>query len=316
MSWSGAYWRLLVGKLDAGDIRNRGIELVLRGVPVKSKDFSWDALLNFSINRNKVLRMPGDVTEYVYGTDISRSYGSGITQKIVLGESYGNIYGNYFMHYGPNSGDESAPLLIGANGYPVSSGSTFKLLGNSQPDWIGGITNNFRYKRLTLSTLIDARWGFEKYDGLENFYSAFGLPKYTEERRSFKVFEGVLANGTPNTKSVWMGQGLAPDGVVYSAQGYYRDVYRLLAEPFVQDASWIKLRSVSLGYAIPTAWLPKNAIRSASLSVTANNILLHTNYYGLDPESSAFNSGSNIDGSAGFTYPAARSVLFTLNVGL
>jgi hypothetical protein len=109
---------------------------------------------------------------------------------------------------------------------------------------------------------------------------------------------------------------LAPDGVVYSAQGYYRDVYRLLAEPFVQDASWIKLRSVSLGYSIPTAWLPKNAIRSASLSVTANNILLHTNYYGLDPESSAFNSGSNIDGSAGFTYPAARSILFTLNVGL
>ncbi len=306
----------ITSSVNAGDIRNKGIELVLRGVPLKAKDFTWDVLLNFSMNRNKVLRMPGDATEYVYGTDISRSYGSGITQKIVLGESYGNIYGNYFMHYGPNPGDPNAPLLIGANGYPVSSGSAFKLLGNSQPDWIGGITNNFRYKRLSLSTLIDARWGFEKYDGLENFYSAFGLPKYTEERRSFKVFPGVLANGTPNTKSVWMGQGLAPDGVVYSAQGYYRDVYRLLAEPFVQDASWIKLRSISLGYAIPTAWLPKKAIRSANLSITANNILLHTNYYGLDPESSAFNSGSNIDGSAGFTYPAARSVLFTLNVGL
>jgi TonB-linked SusC/RagA family outer membrane protein len=302
--------------VNAGDIRNRGIELVLKGVPVKSKNFTWDALLNFSMNRNKVLRMPGDITEYVYGTDISRSYGSGITQKIVLGQSYGNIYGNYFMHYGPNPEDPSAPLLIGANGYPVSSGSAFKLLGNSQPDWIGGITNNFKYKRFTLSTLIDARWGFEKYDGLEDFYSAFGLPKYTEDRRSFKTFEGVLASGVPNTKAVWMGQGLAPDGVVYSTQGYYRDVYRLLAEPFVQDASWVKLRSVSLGYSIPTNWLPKRAIRTAYLSVTANNILLHTNYYGLDPESSAFNSGSNIDGSAGFTYPAARSFLFTLNVGL
>ncbi|SFH34704.1 SusC/RagA family TonB-linked outer membrane protein [Pedobacter insulae] len=302
--------------VNAGDIRNRGIELVLRGEPIKATNFSWDVLLNFSMNRNKVLTMPGDATEYVYGADISRSYGSGITQKIVKGQSYGNIYGNYFMHYGPNPEDPNAPLLIGANGYPVSSGTAFKLLGNSQPDWIGGITNNFRYKRFNLSTLIDARWGFEKYDGMENFHSAFGLPKYTENRRTFKVFEGVLANGTPNTKSVWMGQGMAPDGVVYSAQGYYRDVYRLLAEPFVQDASWIKLRSISLGYAIPTAWLPKKVFRSANLSVTANNILLHTNFYGLDPESSAFNSGSNIDGSAGFTYPAARSILFTLNVGL
>jgi TonB-linked SusC/RagA family outer membrane protein len=301
---------------NAGDMRNRGIELILRGTPVKTRNFTWDATLNFSMNRNKVIKMPGDIKEYVYGSDISRSYGSGVTQKIVLNESYGNIYGNYFMHYGPNPEDENAPLLIGANGFPVSSGSAFKLLGNSQPDWIGGITNNFKYKRLTLSTLIDARWGFEKYDGLENFYSAFGLPKYTENRRSFQVFEGVLANGATNTKAVWMGQGAAPDGVVYSTQGYYRDVYRLLAEPFVQDASWVKLRSVSLGYSIPTTWLPKNTIRTANFSVTANNILLFTNYYGLDPENSAFNSGSNIDGSAGFSYPAARSILFTLNVGL
>ncbi|MES2650697.1 MAG: SusC/RagA family TonB-linked outer membrane protein [Bacteroidota bacterium] len=306
--------------VNAGNIRNRGIELILKGVPVKTQNFSWDVLLNFSLNRNKVLSMPNGLKEYVYGSDISRSYGPGITQKIVLDQSYGNIYGNYFMHYGPNPEDSNAPLLINANGVPISSGNTYKLLGNSQPQWIGGITNNFRYKRLTLATLIDARWGFEKYDGLENFYSAFGLPKYTLDRRSYKVFEGRLADGTPNTKQVWMGQGNAPDGSnafgPTDKQGYYRNVYRLISEPFVQDASWVKLRSVSLGYSLPTAWLPKNSIRSANISVTANNILLHTNFYGFDPESSSFNSGSNIDGSAGFTYPASRSLLFTLNIGL
>jgi hypothetical protein len=207
------------------------------------------------------------------------------------------------------------PIVIGANGFPVRAPlASQKLLGNSQPDWIGGITNTFTYKNLSLTGLIDARWGFEKYNQLENFYAAFGIADYTADRRETKVFEGVLADGSPNTKAVWLNQGVGPDGVNYG-EGYYRNVYRAVSENFVQDASWVRLRSLSLAYTLPTTWLPKSFIRNASVSATGNNLWLHTDYYGLDPESSSTDSGSNVDGFSGFTYPAARTILFTVNLG-
>ncbi len=176
------------------------------------------------------------------------------------------------------------------------------------------MTNTFTYKRFTVTALIDARWGFEKYNRLDNFFAAFGIAEYTLDRREFKVFDGVLANGTKNTKSVWLGQAKGPDGVDYT-EGYYRLNYRTISEPFIQDASWIRLRSLSASYSIPSKWLAKTFIRSATISATGNNLWLHTDYFGLDPESVSADSGSNVDGFAGFTYPAARTFLFTLNVG-
>jgi hypothetical protein len=154
----------------------------------------------------------------------------------------------------------------------------------------------------------------ERFNRLENFYAAFGIADYTADRRSYKVFPGVLADGTPNTKEVWLDQGIGPDGVNYG-EGYYRRNYRAISEPFVQDASWVRLRSASISYALPRTWLSKTFVRNANLSITGNNLLLRTKYYGLDPENVSADSGSNVDGSSGFTYPAARSFLFSLNVG-
>ncbi|MCX3263792.1 SusC/RagA family TonB-linked outer membrane protein [Pedobacter agri] len=302
--------------INAGNIRNRGVELVINGKPIDGKDFKWGVNLNVSANRNKILYLPTDI---IYGA--ARGYGNaGVTMKLVEGQAFGNIYGSYFNRYSggqpqdPNFLDKNLPLLIGADGFPIISGGTQRILGNSQPDYVIGMGNNFSYKRFSLNVLFDARLGFEKYNWLEDFYSAFGLPDYTADRRSFRTFEGVLANGTPNTKQVWLGQRFGPDGVDYG-EGYYRRFYRNVSEPFVTDASWVRLRSASLSYALPTNWLPKKAIRSASVSVTGNNLWLWTKYYGVDPESSSYDAGSNNDGSAGFTYPTARTIMFSLNVG-
>ncbi|MCX2475902.1 SusC/RagA family TonB-linked outer membrane protein [Pedobacter sp. MC2016-05] len=304
--------------INAGDIRNRGVELVINGKPIVGKDFNWSVNLNLSANRNKVLNMPNGIKEIVYGA--ARGYGNaGVTMKLIEGQPYGNIYGSYFQRYSPNPQDpivldKNLPLLIGTNGFPIISGGTQRLLGNSQPDYIIGLGNTFNYKNFSLNVLFDARLGFEKYNWLEDFYSAFGLPDYTTDRRSFKTFEGVLANGTPNTKQVWLGQTTGPDNVNYG-EGYYRIYYRNVSEPFVSDASWVRLRSASLSYRFPQNWLPAKAIKNASLSVTGNNLWLWTKYYGVDPESSSYDAGSNNDGSAGFTYPSSRQILFTLNVG-
>jgi TonB-linked outer membrane protein, SusC/RagA family len=307
--------------VNAGDMRNKGIELVLRGTPVQTKNFSWDASLNFSANRNKILRLREGTTEITYGGSSGGYLNSPVTMKLIPGEPFGNIYGTHYLRYygndkeDPIRTDKSRPIVIGDDGFPVLAPvSSQKLLGNSQPDWIGGLTNTFSYKGITLSTLIDARWGMERFNRLENFFVAFGIADYTANRRSYKVFEGVLADGTPNTKQVWLDQGIGPDGVDYK-EGYYRNVYRAISEPFVQDASWIRLRSASLSYTLPSKWLPKKAIRSITASVTGNNLILITDYYGLDPESISADASTNIDGTSGFTYPAARSVLFTLNIG-
>ena len=307
--------------VNSGSMRNKGIELILKGVPIRNRDFKWDALLNFSANRNKVMSIKEGLTEISYGGSSGGYLNSPVTMKLIPGEAYGNIYGTHYLRYygndkeDPIRTDKSRPMIIGANGFPVLAPvSSQKLLGNSQPDWIGSLTNTFTYKNFSLSMLIDARWGMERFNRLENFFVAFGIADYTVDRRSYKVFEGVLADGTPNTKKVWLNQGMGPDGVNYG-EGYYRNVYRAISEPFVQDASWVRLRSASLAYALPEKWLPKKLIRNLTLSVTGNNLWLHTDYYGLDPESVSADSGSNVDGSAGFTYPAARSILFSINVG-
>ena len=111
-----------------------------------------------------------------------------------------------------------------------------------------------------------------------------------------------------------MGQQLGPDGVNYGA-GYYRNVHRTVSENFIEDASWVRLRSVSLGYSLPNKLLQRSFVKNASLTVTGNNLWLSTDYTGFDPESSSTPSGSNVDGFNGFSYPAVRSFLLTLNVG-
>ena len=123
-----------------------------------------------------------------------------------------------------------------------------------------------------------------------------------------------MADGTPNTKPVYLGQGVGPDGVDYG-NGYYRNVYRGISENFVEDASWIRLRTATLSYSLPASLLGKSIVKNLNLAVTGNNLLLFTDYSGFDPESSSTAAGSNVNGFAGFTYPALRSFVFTLNIG-
>ena len=307
--------------VNSGSMRNKGVEIILNATPVRSEDFTWDSKVIFSANRNKIVSIREGLEEIPYASQFGY-VGATVTMKLIPGQPYGNIYGSHWQrYYGPGEEedplflDEDRPIVIGANGFPVRAPlSSQKILGNSQPDWIGGFTNTFTYKNLSLTGLLDARVGHEKYNQMGNFFSAFGIAEYTENREEFKVFEGVLADGTPNTKQVWLGQGMGPDGVDYG-DGFYRRFHRGVSENFVEDASWVRLRSLTLSYTLPSRWFENNFIRNSSVSLTGNNLWLSTDFSGYDPENSSTPSGSNVDGFAGFTYPAVRSYLFTLNVG-
>jgi TonB-linked SusC/RagA family outer membrane protein len=307
--------------INAGEIENKGIELVLTATPVRGRDFSWDATLNFARNRNRVVSIREGLTEIVVASHFGY-VGSRATMKYVPGDAVGNIYGSsYLRSYGTKTDDKttvdnSLPLVIastGSNrGFPVRDG-TQRILGNSQPDWLGGLNNSFTYKNLTLSFLWETQQGMERYNQLSNFMAAFGIAKYTEERNATKTFQGVLPDGTPNTQVVWLGQGVGPDNRNYSA-GFYRNVYRSITENFVEDASWIRLRNLSLSYNIPSKLIQRTFIEGATVTFTGNNLLLFTDYTGFDPETSSFSSGSNVDAFSGFTYPAVRSYLFSINL--
>ena len=304
--------------LNAGEIENKGVELTLKGTPVKAKNFNWDITLNYSANRNKILSIYPGLEEIVIASESGYS-NSTVTMKYIPGQSAGDIFGTPWTRYNdtkdPLYSNKSQPLLIGSDGFPVLTPfSNQKILGNAYPKWIGSIGNTFNYKNWSLYILWDTRQGLKKYDQFSNYMAAFGIASLTANREETLVFDGVLADGTPNTKPVFLGQGTGPDGVAYGA-GYYRNRYRGIAENFVEDASWVRLRSATLSYAFPAALLPKSFIKSLNLGVTGNNLLLFTNYKGFDPESSSRPAGSNANGFAGFTYPAMRSFIFSLNVG-
>ncbi|MDB5248131.1 MAG: TonB-dependent receptor plug [Segetibacter sp.] len=309
--------------VNAGEIKNRGIEISLNAVPVKTRDFNWNFNINFSSNRNEVVALNEGLTEINLGILSSGYLSSGPNFKLIPGYAYGALFGiAYRRYYGnkvedPSQIDHNQPLLIGADGFPIREidPKKLKFLGNTQPKYLASTLQTVSYKQFSLSGLLDIRQGQMKYNQLANFMAAFGTAKFTENRTETTVFEGVLADGTPNTKRVYLGQARGPDGVDYG-QGYYRNIYRGVTENFVEDASWIRLRSLTLSYTLPSKWLKSTKVfNAASISLTGNNLWLSTNYSGFDPESSSFNAGSNVaEAYSGFTYPGVRSFLATVNI--
>lgn len=302
---------------NAGEIQNSGLELLANVGIVQSRDFNWVTTVNFSNNRNEVVSIREGIDNIFLGSDFGYA-GSTASMFLYPGFSYGNILGTTYKRYYENPADEDPlildadrPIVIGENGFPVRETSP-KIIGNSIPRWMMNIGNELSYKGFTLGFNFDFRQGFQKFNSLDNFFAAFGIAEYTLDRNDTKVFEGVTANGEPNTKEVWLGQGVGPDGENYGA-GFYRNVYRGVTENFVEDAHWVRLQNLRLTYDIPSTVVEKLALTRASISLTGTNLWLSTPYSGFDPEVSV--STGNDDGFAGRgAYPGLRSYAATLRL--
>jgi TonB-linked SusC/RagA family outer membrane protein len=305
---------------NVGEIENTGVELIVSASPLRTSSFQWDIVANFTRNRNRVVDIAEGLDEFPLEEQFGYS-GSTVTMKLKEGDAYGNLYGTSYQRYYPDEApddlkylEHDRPLLIGANGFPVRNTRQL-VLGNAQPKWLGGIRNTFTYKGFSLSFLVDARWGVDQYDQFHNYLSAFGKSDYSVNRNDVVVFDGLLADGTPNTKEVFLGQAIGPDGVDYG-QGFYRVYFRTTSENFVKDASFVKLRNVSLSYSLPKTLLQKTPFQSASVSATVNNIILWTPWINFDPESFSSGAGGNATGFSGLTYPSTMSTLFSVHLTL
>jgi len=303
---------------NAGEIENQGVEFIITGNPIRTEDFTWNVTLNAAYNQNEVVSIREGIEQIQVGSQFGYA-GSTVTMQLIEGEAYGNIFGSSYERFGADPNNlflnEDLPVVIGENGFPVRNGNPL-ILGNTTPKWIGGLKNDFTYKNFDLSFLIDFRTGLEQYSQYDNFFSAFGIAEYTLDRNETRVFDGVLSDGSPNTQEVWLGQGVGPDGRDYGA-GFYRNNYRSVSENFVHDASFIKLRNISLGYNFGDNVLDAiSFLESARVSVAANNIILYTPWDGFDPESFSAGAGGNATGFTGLGYPGVQSLFFTLNLGL
>ena len=306
--------------LNAGSIRNQGIELSINGTPIDNENFTWNFRVNYTRNNNKVLEIYPGLTEIALESQFGY-LSSTVTQKFIPGFPVGALFGRtYERYYGDKTEDpmileKDLPLVIGGDGFPVlNPASKQQYIANSQPKWIGSLSTSLRFRQLLLSLLFDTQQGVYRYNQFANFLGAFGLNKESENRNDMKVFEGVHADGTPNTTEVWLGQGEGPDGTDYG-NGYYRDNYRGASEIFIEDASWIRLRTISLGYALPPDFVKRTGfLQGANITFSVNNLWLDTRWSTFDPELSSTNSGSVTDGFSGFTYPATRNYILSVNL--
>ncbi|MGK7395737.1 MAG: SusC/RagA family TonB-linked outer membrane protein [Candidatus Cyclobacteriaceae bacterium M3_2C_046] len=303
---------------NAGEIRNSGFELVLNATPLQINDFRWDIRLNLSRNWNEVVEIREGIESIFVGSQFGYA-GSTVNMQLIEGDPFGNIYGRSYERYYADGQpenlrylDRDLPLLIDDTGFPEINSDQL-ILGNVTPEWLGGISNTFSYKSIDFSFLIDWRTGVDQFTQFGNFFSAFGILDYSLDRNAVVVFDGVTSDGSPNTQQVWLGQGIGPDGNNYGA-GFWRNRYRGSSENFVQDASFLKLRNITLTYNFPSSLLNVLPISNGSFSLAANNLILATPWEIFDPESFSAGAGSNAIGFTGLAYPGTRSYFATLNL--
>jgi TonB-linked SusC/RagA family outer membrane protein len=299
--------------INGGVVTNEGQEISLSGTPVRTTTgFTWDILLNFYHNTNRVESLPTPLT-VVYQSDtfITNIHQGGAFPGRAIS---GIAATDYIRVNDPNSPYNGQVIINSATGYPTAS-ANFVYAGNRAPRFTTQLTNTFTYKGLSLSALFDFRVGGSVINGNDYYQTTVGTSPRTADRYKQVVFDGVVATRdasgnttyTPNTRPAEL------------TQAYYTSILGAAGTSFIEDGSWARLRYLTLSYALPARWLGGSSsfLKGIELSVTGRNLVLLTNYTGTDPETAASGAGVRGGGSGGIDYgniPATRGVDMGLRV--
>ena len=294
---------------NVGEINNKGFEVSLNTRNINNENFRWTTDFNWSTNKNKVVSL-------INGIDVLQDAAPGYfsvanTHILREGEAVGLFYG--YEYQGVYQGGDlpagtalanaplnqaGDPLFTDVDGSGTISTSDKKIIGDPNPDWNMGITNNFSYKDFDLNIFFQGAYGGD----------VFNLTNVQLFNGDSNALRDVLDAWTPTNTDTNIPRVVASRG-------------REISSRFVEDGSYIRLKNIALGYNLPADITEKLGLDNLRLSISAQNLLTFTDYSGLDPEVSYFGSGGGNTGSTNTTqgfdfgnYPTIQSVNFSLNV--
>ncbi len=282
--------------MNGGEIQTNAHEIVLYATPVATQDFNWDFTVNFSKIDNMVNELAPGVESIFLGGFVTPQVRAGIgsTFPVIYGSSFKrDDKGNILVYDAPGEWYHGMPQ----DGPPA-------VIGEVSPDFILGFSNRFTYKGIALTATLDWKQGGQMYSGSNGLLDLYGVSATSGDREETFVFDGYKEDGTPND----IVRGGPNDPEAY--QDLITNVLTNIDEYYIHDNSFLKLREVTLSYALPKSFMKEVGL---TISVYARNILLWTELPNFDPESSQGNN--NMGGSfERFSMPQTTSYGFGINL--
>lgn len=285
---------------NAGSVRNSGFEVMVQAAPVKTKSFTWTLGLNFAKNTSEVVELAEDVEAIRLGRYWA------LDLEAAVGQPFGSFRGLSALR------DDAGNLILDGGLPQLDPNSSDKVLGTIQPDYTLGISNGFSFKGLTINTLIDIRKGSDLFSVTYMFGRYAGVLEETTEGRNTAedmangyVFEGMMYDGDSN---------LVANDVPVDAELYNLYYWRSLGghDLSIFDATFVKLREVSIGYQLPSSLFDDIFIGNLEVGVYGRNLaILYSGVPHIDPET-AFGNQLNVQGFEFGALPSARTIGFTL----
>jgi TonB-linked SusC/RagA family outer membrane protein len=272
---------------NIGEIRNWGWEFDVNSINLDlANGFKWTSTANISFLRNEVVSL-------IDPEPILQGFGS----AIIEGQPLNTFYIYKFLGVDPATGNS---LYKDVDGNGIINDDDQTIVGNYQPDFLGGITNDFSYKGFSLSVFFQFIQGVDIYNNNRQFMEHLGTSGWGMDRSSLRR---------------WQQPGDITD-IPRAATSSTSGLNNADNSRFLENGSYLRLKNVTLGYDLSPSLLSKTGLRSARVYVTGVNLLTFTEYSGFDPEVNVFNNTNTAQGTDFLTFPQSRQIFFGVNVGL
>ncbi len=280
--------------INAGQISNKGFEMSVSAKPIKmANGFMWSTTVNYNKNKSRV----DELAEGLSVITIPGGTWSTALQARV-GQPYGSLFGPAFKR------DSASGELLLSGGFPQRGAN--KVLGNVNPDWVGGWANELRYKNVALNVLVDMRRGGQSFSVGNMWGSYAGVLSTSLEGREVdwdkpgRVIKGIdVKTGKPNT-------------TIVTAEDYLHSIYPVV-EPYIYNSGFIKLRETRLSWEVPSSLSAKLRVSQLNLALVGRNLMTWTDYPNYDPE----NATNTNNGGQGFemgSLPTTKSIGINLTL--